>query len=289
MKLFLKKLRHLMEAALLLFIIVIFKILPLDIASSLGGLFAGLIGPLLRAHRVADANLKHIFPDYSEYERRNILAKMWNNLGRVAGEYPHLSPDIIRKRITVEGAEYLEPYKNQHSAIFYSGHFANWEICPLVGIIYDVPLVFIYREANNPYAEKLIQWLRRGYRQRMFGKGRESAQQTIRALKNKESMAMLADQKLNEGTDVPFFGFPAKTTLSPAKLAIKFQAPLIALRVVRTDGAHFHVTISKPRIYAKDADPVKVMEDVHHMLESWIRENPEQWFWVHNRWNWKRE
>jgi Kdo2-lipid IVA lauroyltransferase/acyltransferase len=284
----LKKIRYLLEAALLLLIMLVFKILPLDLASSFGGLLARIIGPFLRAHRIADANLSRVFPDYTERQRRNILSDMWDNLGRVAGEYPHLSPATMSKRLTVEGAEHLEHIRNTKSgAVFVSGHFANWEMAPLVGVIYHLPIAFIYREANNPYAEKIIQWMRVGYRHMMYGKGRESVQQMIKALQQKRCTALLVDQKLNEGVPVPFFGVPAMTTISAAKLAIKFNVPLVALRIVRTDGAHFHVTISPPVMHEATASPVAVMENVHHIFEGWIRERPEQWFWVHNRWNWK--
>ncbi len=284
----LKTFRYITEAALLLLIMLIFKLLPLDASSALGGMLARLIGPLLRAHRVADRNIARIFPEYSEQQRSVILSKMWDNLGRVAGEYPHLSLAKIRKRITVEGAEHLEHIRNSKtSAVFVSGHFANWEMCPLVGVIYDLPVVFIYREANNPYAERVIQWMRNDYRHMMFGKGRESAQKAIRALQDHRCTALLVDQKLNEGVSVPFFGFPAMTTVSATKMAIKYRAPLVALHVVRTDGAHFHVTISPPRMLDASADAASAMEEVHHQFETWIRERPEQWFWVHNRWSWK--
>jgi KDO2-lipid IV(A) lauroyltransferase len=289
MKHSLKKLGQLTQASLLLLFVLIFKLLPIDTASSFGGKIGRLIGPFLRAHRVAANNIKHVFPDYSEKARRIVLSNMWDNLGRVMGEYPHLSPSIIAKRITVEGAEHLLQFKQGAAgAVFVSGHFANWEMIPLLSVIYDVPFAFIYREANNPYAEKIIQWLRRGYRDRMYGKGRESAQQMLRALRKKECLGLLIDQKMNEGVTVPFFGFPAMTAISAAKLATKFNVPVVAVRVVRTDGASFQITVSKPRFYDQAADPVKVTEDIHHVFESWIRERPEQWFWVHNRWSWKR-
>ena len=286
---YLKKARHLSEAGLLLITMGFFKILPLDMASALGGSLARFIGPFLRAHRVADTNLTRVFPEYDDHTRRRILSGMWDNLGRVAGEYPHLSPETMRNRITIEGAEHVEAFKagKGKGAVFVSGHFANWELCPLASVIFGVPATFIYREANNPYAEKLIQSMRRGYCERMFGKGRESAQKALQALKGGGSLALLADQKLNEGTEIPFMGFNAKTTLSAAKLALKFHVPVIAMHVVRTDGAHFHVTINPPKYYAPGTLPTDIMNDVHQWFERWIREHPEQWFWVHNRWSWK--
>lgn len=285
---FFRKAAYFSEAALLLLVVVIFKLLPLDSASSVGGRLARLIGPLLRAHRIAQNNLRKVFPDYTDKQRSTILSAMWDNLGRVAGEYPHLSPQVMRKRITIEGAEHLVRIReSKQPCVFVSGHFANWEICPLIGVIYDLPITFIYREANNPYAEKIIQWMRVGYRDRMYGKGRESAQKMIKALKDNECTALLVDQKLNEGQSVTLFGHPAMTVMSAAKLAIKFKTPFMPLRVVRTDGAHFHVTIGPAIDYESDITPQQLMERLHRVFEQWIIQKPEQWFWVHNRWNWK--
>lgn len=276
---------YLIEAALLCVLILMLKILPLDVASALGGRLARMIGPFFRPHRVADANLRHVFPHYTDKQRRAILSGMWDNLGRVAGEYPHLSPEVMKKRMTVEGGNHLDYLRNEEkAAVFVSGHFANWEMNPLVGVIYSLPFTFIYREANNPYAEKLIQWMRVGYRHMMFGKGRESVQQSIKALQENRPIALLVDQKLREGPFVPFFGQPARTTLAATKLALRFKAPVYATRVVRTDGAHFQVTVTPVALSPEDT-PESAMEKVHHLFEGWIRERPEQWFWVHNRWH----
>jgi KDO2-lipid IV(A) lauroyltransferase len=279
-----------LEAALLLIVVLVFKVIPTDMASSAGGLLARIIGPLFRAHRVADNNLRKVFPEYSEKQRSVILSGMWDNLGRVAGEYAHLSPEGMRRRMTIEGAEYLtQARESKTPAMFVAGHFANWEMCPLIGVMYGLPVTFIYREANNPYADKIIQWLRVGYKDRLFGKGRESAQQMIKALRQKGCVGMLIDQKFNEGSPIPLMGFNAMTTTSAAKLAIKFKAPFIPIRVVRTDGAHFHVTVGPPIPYNDQTTDIALMEELHKVFGQWIRDKPEQWFWVHNRWNWKKE
>lgn len=288
MKAQLKTLRYLIEAALLALIMLLFRLLPLDAASAFGGMIGQLIGPFLKAHRIAERNLREVFPDYSDYQRRTILSKMWNNLGRVAGEYPHLSAATMRRRLSIEGAEHLDLARGEKTgAVFVSGHFANWEMLPMIGVIYNLPITFIYREANNPYAERLIQWMRGPYRHMMVGKGRESAQQMIKALQKKQSVALLVDQKLNEGVLVPFLGYPARTALAATKMALKFKVPLMALHVVRTHGAHFHATVTSPIPLAPDADPLHAMQQIHETFETWIRQHPEQWFWVHNRWNWK--
>ena len=67
-----------------------FKLLPLDCASALGGALARRIGPFLGVSKHARRNISRAFPELSETEIAGVVAGMWDNLGRVAAEYPHL-------------------------------------------------------------------------------------------------------------------------------------------------------------------------------------------------------
>ena len=101
-------------------------------------------------------------------------------------------------------------------------------------------------------------------------------------------MAMLIDQKMNDGIAVPFFGRDAMTAPAIAEFALRYDMPLIPVRAVRTKDCHFEVTIYPPLAYEKTGDDEKdilaIMTQINAQLESWIREYPEQWFWVHKRW-----
>lgn len=281
----LRKIRYIIEAFLLIIGVLLFRIIPLDIASSLGGLLARVFGPFSRAHVTARKNIELAMPDVTAKERNRILRKMWDNIGRVIGEYPHLSRKIMTRRITIEGLEYLEQVKNSgKGALFVSGHFANWEIAPLTSAIYGMPLVIIYREANNPIADWVIRRIRSGFNIAMYKKGRDGAQKILGAIKSGHPVGMLIDQKMNDGKAIMFFGREAMTATAATSMAIKLQVPLLAARVVRTHGAHFQVSVQPPFIYDIKADPSEAMLELHKLFESWIREYPEQWFWVHRRW-----
>jgi Kdo2-lipid IVA lauroyltransferase/acyltransferase len=98
----------------------------------------------------------------------------------------------------------------------------------------------------------------------------------------------LADQKLNDGIAVPFFGRPAMTAPALALLALHFDCAVLPARVERLGGAHFRLTLypllDLPHSGDRDADAAALMRTVNATLEGWIRERPEQWFWVHSRW-----
>ena len=82
--------RYLLEFLVVLLSLRVFRVLSLDVASSFGGWMAELIGPRLRKNLRAKENIMMIFPDWSEAEIEKVLKGMWNNLGRVFGEYAHL-------------------------------------------------------------------------------------------------------------------------------------------------------------------------------------------------------
>ena len=98
----------------------------------------------------------------------------------------------------------------------------------------------------------------------------------------------MVDQKLNTGIAVPFFGRPAMTAPMPAQLALRFKCPLVPIRFERLPGVRYRVTFCEPLELPdsgdKDADALALMTEINQILESWIRERPEQWFWVHRRW-----
>jgi KDO2-lipid IV(A) lauroyltransferase len=99
---------------------------------------------------------------------------------------------------------------------------------------------------------------------------------------------MLVDQKMNDGITVPFFGRPAMTAPAIARLGLRFQCPLLPIRVERLQGARFRLTVL-PALDIVDtgdaaADVLSTMTRVNAVIESWVRARPEQWLWLHRRW-----
>ena len=101
-------------------------------------------------------------------------------------------------------------------------------------------------------------------------------------------MAMLVDQKMNDGISVPFLGREAMTAPALAELALKKNCPIVPARVERLKGAHFRVTfyppLEKPNSGDRKTDILSIMTEVNLILGAWITEQPEQWLWIHNRW-----
>jgi KDO2-lipid IV(A) lauroyltransferase len=276
---------YLIEAAALILLFALLRLLPLDMASGLGGWLAQLIGPRMKAHVIAERNLAMIFPEKSEAERKKILSGMWDNLGRTAAELPHLPGAKLFTRATIIGGEYMHSPK---PLMFFSGHVGNWELLPVTAESFGTKIALAYRKANNPYVDAIIARLRATRCTSMFQKGPLGAVKLVRAVKSGQSLAMLVDQKMNEGIAVPFFGRAAMTAPAVAQFALRYDMPIIPARAVRKKGTHFEVIGYPPLTIEKTGDETRdilaIMTAINKTLETWIREYPEQWFWVHKRW-----
>ena len=268
-----------------------FKLLPRDCASALGGALARRIGPCLGVSKHARRNISRAFPEFPETEIARVVAGMWDNLGRVVAEYPHL-----RKISVFDPGGPVETHGFEHvdravgagrRMIFFSGHIANWEIGMLAGVQYGISVAQIYRAANNPLMDRMIARFRSD-RGEFIPKGAVGARRAITALRRGTHLALLADQKMNDGIPVPFFGRSAMTAPALAVLALRFDCDVLPLRVERLDGARFRVTVFPPLPLARSGEPhadaAALMVRVNATLEAWIRDRPEQWLWVHRRW-----
>ncbi len=279
-----KKIRYLIEAILLGILMGISKILPAQWASNFGGWVGRTIGPRLAASRKALNNIKSAFPDISNDRATDILIGMWDNLGRVMMEYPHLK-HIAQDRTEIIGAEILEKHKGQ-PAIIFAAHLGNWEVPPPAMLLQkNIAASSIYRAPNNPLSGKMLHNARtlKG-KINTIPKSKTGTRHIVKALKENEHIGILIDQKYNEGLAIDFFGRPAMTSPAFVQLAQKFDCPLIPMRIERLKGTKFKVTILPP-LNIKDKPLESVMTESHQLLEKWIKEKPEQWLWLHRRWN----
>lgn len=282
-----KKIRNFFEGIFVYIFYYLFKLLSFESASNLGSILARFIGPKLKVNKVAVKNLKFAMPELSEQEISRIATGMWDNLGRTVGELPHMQTLVgknFAERVTIDGLENFENAKKRGKGfIFFSGHFANWEIGPRASAEMGYPLALVYRPANNNMVETIIQNSRKGSHAGMFPKGKEAARYILAHLKKNGQAGMLVDQKMNDGVSVNFFKKRAMTAPALAEFGLKFDVPLLPARIERVDNTYFVATIY-PAMDIKGKNTKEIMAEVNDMFEGWIRERPEQWFWLHKRW-----
>ncbi len=267
------------------------KLLGPDRASNFLGWLLKTISPLFSQNKTVHRNLKLAFPEMSDEERERIAKAAWENVGRTAGELPHL-PKINPyegDRVEVVGAEHLDAIEaSDKGAVFVSGHFANWEVMGAAICRRPVDCLVTYRALNNPYIDKRLNKLRHDYGIGVLAPKGIGTRELMRALSAGRTVALMNDQKFNQGIAVKFFGHDAMTAPGPSRLALKYDVPIVFMSTERTGPARFHVEFHEPFMPQQtgdiEADVRASVERITAMIESHVRKKPEQWFWQHRRW-----
>ena len=287
-----KKLKHILEYLLFILLTRTLRLLSVDNSASLCSFIAKKIGPYLHVTKTARKNLKRVYGNETDIEK--VINDLWDNYGRYIGEFPFinvLDSSELDKRVKVIGLEKVEAFKKANQPfILFLGHQANWDF--VIRKINDIYPKFgiAYRKANNPYVDREILKERENDQHiTMIAKGPSGAKSIIKAIKSGASLAMLVDQKMNNGIEVPFFGFPAMTAPALARISLQYKYPIVPLQIVRIGkSSYFELILHDPLKPLIDKDIEKscynIMLEINKILEQWIREKPEQWFWFHNRW-----
>jgi len=272
----------------------IFKIIGLKNASYLGSVLGRSIGPLFRSREIIKENIKTALGEIDKKEETKIINSMWSNIGRTFAEYVFLKDFKFNRtnfnHMKIKGIEYLEEIKkNNETVIFYSCHFANFELMAMELDKFGIKCAAIYRPLNNFFLNPLMEYLRMKYIcPNQIPKGRMGMREIIGKVKDGYSIALMVDQRVSEGPRTPFFNKLAHTTTIPAQLALKYNCKLVPISIERKDATNFEMNIHQPYKIEKtgndDEDTKNITLKINQIVEKMIIKNPKQWIWSHNRW-----
>ena len=289
-----KIIKYFFEFVTIISLFCIFKIIGLKNASNLGSVLGRFIGPLFRSKHITKQNIKIGLGELDQKKETEIINSMWSNIGRTFAEYPFLKDFKFNKinldHIKINGTEYLDEIKkNNEPTIFYSCHFANFELMAMELDKFGIKCAAIYRPLNNFFLNPLMEYLRMKYIcPNQIPKGRMGMREIISKVKDGYSIALMVDQRVSEGPRTPFFNKPAHTTTIPAQLALKYNCKLVPISLERKEGPNFEMTIHEPYKIEKtgndEEDTKNITLKINQIIEKMIITNPKQWIWSHNRW-----
>jgi KDO2-lipid IV(A) lauroyltransferase len=192
-------------------------------------------------------------------------------------------------RIEVVNAGRLDAIReNGKPVVFFAGHVGNWEHLSPAIVNRGVPCHITYRMLNNPHIDEMIAKSRFSTGIRLLTPKGAGTRDLMRALSKGLSVALMNDQKFNQGLAVPFFGYEAMTAQGPTRLAMKYKTVLQPMSVLRTGPARYKVTVFDPMPPTTGNDEKAAIFDtvlrVNQFVEARVREAPDQWFWMHHRW-----
>ena len=292
----LKQAEYWLVAQLALGALGLIRLLPPDRALAFADRAARRIGPWFGRHRIAVGNLRLAFPEKSEQEVQAIASDMWGNMARLAGEYVFLDrlfdydPDSpVTGRVEVIGKELFGRLREERKPhIFFTGHLGNFELLPVAGAAYDLPVTALFRAPNNPYIAKYVFRTRAESMGELLASRAGAAFALARILERGGNVGMLVDQKFRRGVRTTFFGRPCLTSPLLAKLARQFECDVYPAHAIRLPGnrfrLHMHDRLELPRDASGRVDVQATCQLLNDTVEQWVREDPGQWMWFHKRW-----
>ena len=288
-----KRFRHALEVAGVRAALWIAGRLPLGAACAVGAGIGTLAYAVGIRRRVAVENVRRVLDgDAKRGVATAIARRSYANLGRSLMEYSafaRLTPEDIRGLVRFEHAEHLDRALGAgRGAVLFTGHYGNWELLGAAIAERGYPIHFLVGEQTNARVDDVMNDLRR--RQGIGIISRSVAlKKVLRALKDNQFVALLADQNVRTGgVFVDFLGSPASTARGPAMFAVKQGCPIIAVFIRRgRDGRHvasFEASlVADPTLEGDDAirDLTQRYTD---LLARAIRREPAEYFWAHRRW-----
>ncbi|MBI4667834.1 MAG: lysophospholipid acyltransferase family protein [Elusimicrobia bacterium] len=289
-----RKLKHLLEYILVRLMAASAKCLPWR---SLGPL-AGILGPvagacIFRRRRLVKNNLRLAMPDLDEVQIEETARAFWRNITLTALEW--LKIGSLKKEWVLENIELQnrwvldEALKQGRGVLCLSGHFANWEFGGSAITLNGYPLAVLGRTQKNRYLDRWHNANRNRLGIKIFNH-HQAVRETLAWLKKGGCLGIMIDHNLYKGgIFVNFFNRPAATSSLIALLHLKTLSPIVGIYPGRS-GRRLFVRFEKldlPRLddaADKGKKAAVLTQALTDEIEEWVRRDPANWLWGHNRW-----
>lgn len=273
--------------------------LPLSIVRCIARALGAVVYASLRRER--QKVMRHLTVAYGETlalrEKKRIARNVFTNLSIVCGDLMYLRYRSVARAMALisssaeDRGRYQEAVQQGKGFIVAASHLGNWELMAafLVNAFpYTAPVAVIGKRIYYERYNDLIIGLRERFGVRTIYRD-ASFKAIVRILKQGGGIGILTDQDVDSipGIFVDFFGKPAYTTDSIARLAALTGAPVIPCALVR-EGKRYRFLVDDIIYFDQNADRDEairaVTQRVSSCIEKYIRAYPDQWVWMHNRW-----
>ncbi|MFA5008936.1 MAG: lysophospholipid acyltransferase family protein [Candidatus Omnitrophota bacterium] len=255
------------------------------------GSFACSVIPQQR--KISTDSLAIAFPDMTLKERKKITRDFFVFMAQSGFELLYFLRHLDRMQgVNIEGRQNLdEALRTGKGVILVTAHMGNFPLMSLKLAKEGYKISFVTRPMRDEKAGDYLFNLREnaGVKSIFSYPRRECVAGIIKALRNNEIVIMQMDQNFGSGgVWVKFFGKLAATPVGPITLGLRTHAKLVPAYICR-EGFNRHCIKIMPEVPLietenKDETILKNTITFSHIIESWIKEYPEQWGWIHRRW-----
>jgi KDO2-lipid IV(A) lauroyltransferase len=271
-----------------------FRLLGINLARKFATILAFVFFHFIPIRKkVVFNNLKIAFPENDNHSNKKLAFRIYLSFAITLVEIlylPYIKKEKLINEVMCSNPELIiEKFKEGKGLILLSSHFGNWEFGAIsMAMQVHLPFSVIVKPLRNPLVYEWMNNFRTKFGNEVVPLG-ISIRKTYQTLKQKKVVAMVADQRgPREGVRVDFFGRKVSVYTGPASLALKTGAPLICGIAVRQKDYKYKmdlVEISQQNLPESEEEKIlEISQRYTSYLEKVIRENPEQWLWMHNRW-----
>jgi KDO2-lipid IV(A) lauroyltransferase len=269
--------------------------LPRKVSASICGAIGRNVGFIFKGNRYARQQLSAALSTLTSREIRLLLRGMWDNFGRTFGEYGHtselmqfstetpLAGEVIMDERTADTLRHIA--RERRAAIMIGAHLCNWEIAGMVAGAAGREIAVVYKRQASAAVTAELKRQRAKFAARLIETGPMAPREIVRALRDGMLVGMLVDQRYTRGIEVRFFGQMCRVNPLPAQLADTGNWPIYVGRVTRLPDQRYQIEVvgplELPRQSTGKIDIDATMQTIFGMIETWIRQEPKQWMWVH--------
>lgn len=274
----------------------VLRLQPPQFSAWVGSFWARAIGRHTRVHKAALRNLRLAYPEKTDAEREAIAMGMWDNLGRMAGEFVHLDRiwqynmwEPAKSRIETTGvSNFVAMRVDGKPALVFTAHLGNWELPAIAAAAQGLDSAVLFRAPDNSFLADLLFNARSRVMGELVAASHVAVFELAAMLDQGKHLGILVDQSRSGGPLVNFFGHECTSNPTIARLARLYECPVHGVRVIRLPGGRFRIqctpALDLPRDKDGKIDVNGSMQMITSVVEGWIREHPEQWTWFYRRW-----
>ncbi len=246
-------------------------------------------------HHILERNLMLVYPASDAQEREDLARSAWHHFVLTILETLGAGARNVADDVTLEGREHIEAgLAEGKGVLLLCIHIGNWEA--LAGAIAQkvAPTHVVVKRVGGKFTNNLVSWIRRqlGYNAIVKGQGSNAARHIFKALQRNEIVGFVMDQYKHGAPRLPYFGMDTQTNDGLAAIWRRSGAPVLPIMIERR-APQQHVATVWPMLdlqKTSDAnqDILEATARFNRTMEAMVLTCPEQYFWLHDRWKWKK-